>query len=583
MIKLADIKPYVEKMAYITSIVLEMEVLVCDADFSIIGDSEHKGYVCSEVDFLKTDSVVSQAMLWKKPLTYQNAKEENEGCRKCTKREYCTTEAIIAYPMIIDDTVIGGIGIYSQRAYQISKLIHQYDVMIQFIENICDLVTSKMKEQETVVEIKATNARMNQVIEALDFALLSIDENGQLLCCNRKASALMEEFDRKDAVSQLLERCGIDKFCKKNRETRVFLKRKRKCVEYEVTYSPIIVGRNFKGALIYFKEVSQVLVKAGELLGPVKISKFDDIIGESQSIRKVKEDAASFAESSSSVLILGESGTGKEVFANAIHNAGSRVKGPFVAVNCAAIPDNLLESELFGYEEGAFTGAAKGGRVGKFEIANGGTLFLDEIGELPIHLQPKLLRALQDKKIQRVGSNRWIDVDIRIIAATNRDLEKMMQRGEFREDLYYRLCVIPIKIAPLRERREDIPLLADYFLNMYCEMLNKSYVAGFSPETMSFMRNYEWAGNVRELQNAVEYAVNRCKGGEILAEDLPERIVNSQSGSTQPPVPICQLEREAIVNALRYFEGCADCKEKAAKAMGMSRATIYRKIKEYDI
>lgn len=234
---------------------------------------------------------------------------------------------------------------------------------------------------------------------------------------------------------------------------------------------------------------------------------FEDVKGRSRSIRQAIHLGMLAAQGPSNVVIQGETGTGKELFAKCIHRASTRRSLPFVAVNCAAIPDSLLESELFGYEEGAFTGAKKGGKPGKIELAQGGTLLLDEIGEMPLYLQSKLLRVLQEKTVERLGGTRSIDVDVRFIATTNRNLESLVNSKQFREDLYYRLCVFPIYLPPLRERKEDIPLLVHHFVKQKGLLLGKPFVEVPVDVLLAFY-NYHWPGNVRELENIIEYAVN---------------------------------------------------------------------------
>ncbi len=582
MSKLTNIRPYIEKLCNIMASVLEMDVIVADTDLCILGDWEHGGCVSEETESLRDDSVVARAMRESRVIVYNNAKEENEGCRHCPKRKNCNSETIIAYPLAMDGTVVGGIGIYSKEKYQKDKLAAQKTTLTQFIEEMGELLIRQLEEKEQSLELLAANEKMNRVIEILDFALASVDENNRVVYYNQKFAQLLPH--KKQLIGE-----PISRWCKDftagdttERRTNVLLRSGHKPVEYEVTFSPTVINGKYSGALLSFKDASEVLAKASQLLYPTKHRKFDEIIGSSDKIRRAKQEAASFAHSRSNILITGESGTGKEVFATAIHNASRCADGPFIAVNCAAIPDNLLESELFGYEEGAFTGAAKGGRAGKFEIANKGTLFLDEIGELPIHLQPKLLRALQEKKIQRVGSNRSISIDIRIIAATNKNLTKMMETGEFRSDLYYRLSVIPIQIPALRERREDIPVLSAYFLQMYSSMLEKSGIVDFDSETMEILRAYDWPGNVRELQNTIEYAVNKCSDRYIHVCDIPERF-QKQERPVTPPTPLKDLEKAAIYNAVAYYGNTPEGKEKAADAIGISRATMYRKIKEYQL
>lgn len=372
---------------------------------------------------------------------------------------------------------------------------------------------------------------------------------------------------------------GIGIYSQEDRQKEKLISQEKIIIEYITCMGDLILTKLEEEE----NRERDILKKANELISPMKTGSLNDIIGESDAIKLIKEDAMAFADSKSNVLILGESGTGKEIIAKAMHNVSIRREHPFVAVNCAAIPDNLLESELFGYVEGAFTGASKGGREGKFELADKGTLFLDEIGEMPIYLQPKLLRVIQDRKIQRVGSNKDRQIDIRIIAATNRNLGEMMKTGEFREDLFYRLSVIPIKIPPLRERKEDIPLFLKYFLEMYKDMLKKNKIQGFDNAALELLHAYEWPGNVRELQNTVEYAVNKGKNEVLGINELPSRITSCKKDVLKYPQDMRHLEIQAIKNAISYFGNDKNGKVKAAEALGISRATLYRKIKEYDL
>lgn len=589
MIELANIRPYVEKMAYIISIVLEMDVLICDPFLRILGDFDHKGEVCNDLEMLRESSVITKAMMEGETIIYANAKLENEGCMNCERQETCRTESIIAYPIKRNGKVFGGIGIYSKENRQKRKLTLHRTSLISFIESIAELILNKLEEEEASLELIASQKKMAEIIESMNFALVSIDENNKMIHCNHHFSKLISRAKVKNNsdVMELLNDIGEKSLVNFVLSTRCFaeksflIKEAKQLSEYDVTFSPVIIEGVYKGALIYLRKSAELYAKANQLFNHVTATSFDDVIGKSCDIQKVKEEAKAFATSSSSVLIQGESGTGKEIFASAIHCASKYNKGPFVTVNCAAIPDNLLESELFGHEEGAFTGSAKGGRIGKFELANNGTLFLDEIGELPIHLQPKLLRALQERKIQRIGSNRSIDINIRVITATNRNLEEMMDTGQFREDLYYRFSVIPISIPALRHRKEDIPILVNYFVAMYRDMLDKGDVAGFGNDAMEAMSKYNWPGNVRELQNAVEYAVNKCKGSNIELRDLPGKILKITSDNHMYiPISLKELEEKAIKNSLEYFGNTREGKEKAAAYLGISRATLYRKISE---
>lgn len=305
------------------------------------------------------------------------------------------------------------------------------------------------------------------------------------------------------------------------------------------------------------------------------------IIGESPAMAEAIRLACRVAAGGSSVMLRGESGTGKDVLAKLIHARSSRGNRLMVGVNCAAIPENLVESELFGYAPGAFTGAKKEGHMGKFELANHSTIFLDEIGDMPFSAQTKLLRALQEGCIERIGSDRSTPVDVRVICATNRNLEEMVSAGEFRQDLYYRLNVIPVFIPPLRERREDIPLFTEYFIEMYNKRL-KNNVVGVSPEAAEAFMSYDWPGNVRELKNMIEYLENIVADREITLGDLPAHIaaaaaVGGEGGTLKE---IMRMHEKKILLGFLKNADTAEKKAALAKRLGFSRATLYRKITE---
>ena len=307
------------------------------------------------------------------------------------------------------------------------------------------------------------------------------------------------------------------------------------------------------------------------------------MVGGSTRMQQVYALAKQAAKSDITVLIRGESGTGKELVAKSLHFNSLRKKGPFLAINCAAIPEALIESELFGHEKGVFTGATRQ-RIGAFERAAAGTLFLDEVGDMPLVLQSKLLRVLQEREIQRIGGTTLIPVDVRVIAATNKDLEAAVKAGGFREDLYYRIAVLPIVIPPLRERREDIPLLAKHFLAKHAERMDKS-VSGISSAALRWLLQYDWPGNVRELQNAIECAVLLETTDVLQANNLPlhlSPIVDSRRDSAVPAevLPLKEVERQALVHAL---EVAAGDKTRAASSLGIDRVTLYRKLKKYDL
>lgn len=308
----------------------------------------------------------------------------------------------------------------------------------------------------------------------------------------------------------------------------------------------------------------------------------ENIIGESQEMLKLKDVTRKVANTTSTVLILGESGTGKELFAHAIHNNSVRMKSSFIKVNCGAIPYELLESELFGYEEGAFTGAKKGGKIGKFKAADGGTIFLDEIAELPMNMQSKLLRVLQDREIEKIGSTQSEKVDVRVIAATNKNLEKLVDKGLFRLDLYYRLNVVSIKIPSLKERKEDIPLLSKNLVEKISREQN-IHVEGVSSKAMEFLINYEWPGNVRELENILERAVNFLDGEtKIMTNHLPPKVTGMSGVESVRSLKetMDQIEKEILTNSLILAKGN---KTEAAEALGISRTSLYEKLNKHSI
>jgi len=310
---------------------------------------------------------------------------------------------------------------------------------------------------------------------------------------------------------------------------------------------------------------------------------FDNIIGVSQSIKKVKKLAKQVANTKSNVLLLGESGTGKGLFASAIHNFSARGEYPLIKINCAAIPHELLESELFGYEQGAFTGAKKGGKPGKFELANKSTIFLDEIAELPLSMQAKLLKVIQEKEIDRVGGIKTHKIDVRIIAATNQDLEEMVKKKSFREDLYYRLNVVSIKIPSLKERREDIPFVVKYLIKKFSKEMDK-FVTQITPVAMDALGAYDWPGNIRELENVIERAFNLIdQEATIMLQHLPSYInklepESASIGDKGLKAILDEVEKNVIEKSLIENEGN---KYKTAKNLKISRTSLYEKIEKY--
>lgn len=313
---------------------------------------------------------------------------------------------------------------------------------------------------------------------------------------------------------------------------------------------------------------------------------FESIISNSVDMQEVIHKAKRVVNSPATVLIRGGTGTGKELLAKAIHFESDRKNTPFVTVNCAAIPENLLESELFGYERGAFTGANREGKMGKFELANGGTIFLDEIGDLPLSMQPKLLRVLQEREIERVGGSRSLPINVRVITATHRNLEDMVEKGSFREDLYYRINVIPLHTKLLKERRDEIPLFLQYFICKYCSSLNRPLLK-IDPLLEQWLMQYSWPGNIRQLENVVEYMVNMAESEVIGFQDLPDYLAKQNltaknNSGLSLEVMVGEYEKSIIQSYLLADRDRID-KEKVADELKISLSTLYRKLEKYNL
>ncbi|MDG4850017.1 sigma-54 interaction domain-containing protein [Peribacillus frigoritolerans] len=322
-----------------------------------------------------------------------------------------------------------------------------------------------------------------------------------------------------------------------------------------------------------------------DTLNANKVITFDTFISKNEDMKDMIRKAKRIVNSTANVLIRGGTGTGKEVLAKAIHYEGNRKNHPFIAVNCAAIPESLLESELFGYAGGAFTGANREGKAGKFELANNGSLFLDEIGDLPLSLQPKLLRVLQERQIERVGGNKLLPVNVRVLTATHRNLEEMVQNGTFREDLYYRINVIPLHTKLLKERREDIPFFLQYFICKYCSILNRPYLT-MDPQVEQWLIQYDWPGNIRQLENGVEYMVNMTESDVIGFNDLPDYLrqylAPVYTGGLSLDEMVAEYEKSIIQSFFLSTHARKD-KEKVAEELKISLSTLYRKLERYNL
>lgn len=498
----------------------------------------------------------------------------------------------ICCPIKLNGNVIGAMSLMAFDKSQKDKLQDKEEQLKNFLHRMAFLLASRVSETEAYKKLEFNSHKMQIIVESINQGLLSVDRSGAITHCNSYAESIIgmsRKYLLGRRITEIWPASPVPEVLASGRgyeEKEEIYGAPPHQLHLLVTATPISGGGATVGAVLSFRSMSAVRQLAYNLTDTKIALELDHIVGNSKVIAEVKYQALRVARGNSTILITGESGTGKELFARAIHYASPRRKKPLVIVNCGAIPETLLESELFGYEEGAFTGASRGGRPGKFELACGGTIFLDEIGDLPLHLQVKILHILQRRIIERVGGNTSIPVDVRIIAATNRNLEAMCAAGEFREDLYYRLNVIPMSIPPLRKRREDIIILMEYFLRKYCGLLDKK-IDRFSDNVVQAFTRYRWPGNVRELENAVEYAVNMESGKVISLNSIPGKIRNHWLGHGPEEIRLKHrledAERDLLAQKITELAGHNLSKKEIARLMGISRATLYRKIKQYDI
>ena len=511
-------------------------------------------------------------------------------CKECDHRTFCKEYAEVCCPITLDGHSYGVIGLIAFTEGQKEIIRENRDGLLNFLGKMADLISNKLKAQINTEELELEKKKLETLIDSMDRAIVSVDINGKIDKYNSKFKEIFNLNDSEvedKSVVQVLNFINepLNKDFKRYKSGMFFYRKNGYELKGIYNINKITVKDKLKGYVIDFIDKREAIKNYNRINKDYKIV-LDNIIGESNIIKTIKNESFIASKSSSTVLITGESGTGKELFARAIHNHSDRVDNPFIAVNCAAIPDNLLESELFGYEEGAFTGAKKGGKLGKFELAHKGTIFLDEIGDMSLHLQAKLLRVLQERELDKIGGKSNISIDVRIISATNKDLEDMVSKGIFREDLYYRLNVIPIHLPSLKDRREDIPLLIDYTIKEYSNKLGKN-VDRVDKDALKVMMEYRWPGNIRELQNIIEYSINMSSSSVITLDSIPQKIkctsINEVREDNREIRTLEDLEKQEIIRALDKFKDFKKDKELVAKALGISRATLYRKLEKYNI
>jgi PAS domain S-box-containing protein len=473
------------------------------------------------------------------------------------------------------------------------RLLHKHT--LGMVVGISNAIESALVTEKKVYELSTTNRFLKTIIESINDGLVILDKEGKITHLNSIAGGILGK-EPPDAIGE-----PINKLIKTNFSLFDILNNRKGYLEKEITITPFGSKESFQyllteklvedyegksqGILALFKEMRKVHRLVGGIIGAKARFNFSDIIGNNKKLKRAVNLAKTASVSSCKILIQGESGTGKEIFAQAIHNNSNRRDNPFIAINCAAIPRDLVESELFGYEEGAFTGAKRGGRPGKLELAEGGTFFLDEIESMPLESQPKLLRVIESNQLMRIGGNKIITTDVRIISSTNQDLLLAVKKGNFREDLLYRINTVTVDIPPLRERKDDIPILTKYICNKIGSRLGKNKIKIYK-QALKSLCNYNWPGNIRELENVLESAILLSKENIIKIDDIPESVKCFKTHNLsieqieKKDNFLVDIEKEVILKALKEAKGNIS---KASKVLGIDRSTLHRKMKRYEL
>ncbi len=584
---LSSIASYVTRCVSVVARVTGIDVEVVDNDLKRIAGTGI--YADSTGDSLDSAGQIYTHVLKTGQPVFLTDSGQNEICADCPGRADCREKLTFCAPIKHERRTVGVLGLVCFTFEDRDHVLANRETYSYFVEEIAALISSRLSELGRLNKARQFNEVMIQVLDMNDRGIIVFDNLGRPHHINARARLELGLAPEEEAADLKAQSTGehfseFDEFVISLGGRRLLAVGNRHILgPMDPDFSSLLVFNT----LTRFKEqISGFTTESG---GPG----LDTLIGSSERMKRLKNQIKQVAGSTSTVLITGESGTGKELVARAIHAESSRRDKPFIGLNCGAIPETLLESELFGYARGAFSGANPKGRIGKFELANHGVIFLDEIGTLPLYLQVKLLRVLQERQLTRLGSNVLIDIDVRVIAATNADLQKSIEQNMFRKDLYYRLNVIPMELPPLRDRLDDLTPLANYFLAKYARLFGKE-VGAVSKTVLDILAAYDWPGNVRELENVIEYAVNMMPDrGYLQPEHLPAKITApvkraksprlEESGAEGLVEPLSVLEKRAIERALAIYGTDSKAKARAAKALGIGVATLYRKIKELEL
>ncbi|EFN4792245.1 sigma 54-interacting transcriptional regulator [Escherichia coli] len=580
---LMQIQPTIQRFARMLASVLQLEVEIVDENLCRVAGTGAYGKflgrqlsgnsrLLRHVLETKTEKVVTQSRF--DPL-----------CEGCDSKENCREKAFLGTPVILQDRCVGVISLIAVTHEQQEHISDNLREFSDYVRHISTIFVSKLLEDQgpgdNISKIFAT------MIDNMDQGVLVVDDESRVQFVNQTALKTLGVVQNNIIGKPI-------RFRPLTFESNFTHGHMQHIVSWD-DKSELIIGQlhNIQGRQLFLMAFHQSHTSFSVANAPDE-PHIEQLVGECRVMRQLKRLISRIAPSPSSVMVVGESGTGKEVVARAIHKLSGRRNKPFIAINCAAIPEQLLESELFGYVKGAFTGASANGKIGLIQAANTGTLFLDEIGDMPLMLQAKLLRAIEAREILPIGASSPIQVDIRIISATNQNLAQFIAEGKFREDLFYRLNVIPITLPPLRERQEDIELLVHYFLHLHTRRLGSVY-PGIAPDVVEILRKHRWPGNLRELSNLMEYLVNVVPSGEVIDSTLlPPNLLNNgtteQSDVTEVSeahlslddaggTALEEMEKQMIREALSRHNS----KKQVADELGIGIATLYRKIKKYEL
>ncbi|EFI4482811.1 sigma-54 interaction domain-containing protein [Escherichia coli] len=580
---LMQIQPTIQRFARMLASVLQLEVEIVDENLCRVAGTGAYGKflgrqlsgnsrLLRHVLETKTEKVVTQSRF--DPL-----------CEGCDSKENCREKAFLGTPVILQDRCVGVISLIAVTHEQQEHISDNLREFSDYVRHISTIFVSKLLEDQgpgdNISKIFAT------MIDNMDQGVLVVDDENRVQFVNQTALKTLGVVQNNIIGKPI-------RFRPLTFESNFTHGHMQHIVSWD-DKSELIIGQlhNIQGRQLFLMAFHQSHTSFSVANAPDE-PHIEQLVGECRVMRQLKRLISRIAPSPSSVMVVGESGTGKEVVARAIHKLSGRRNKPFIAINCAAIPEQLLESELFGYVKGAFTGASANGKTGLIQAANTGTLFLDEIGDMPLMLQAKLLRAIEAREILPIGASSPIQVDIRIISATNQNLAQFIAEGKFREDLFYRLNVIPITLPPLRERQEDIELLVHYFLHLHTRRLGSVY-PGIAPDVVEILRKHRWPGNLRELSNLMEYLVNVVPSGEVIDSTLlPPNLLNNgtteQSHVTEVTeahlslddaggTALEEMEKQMIREALSRHNS----KKQVADELGIGIATLYRKIKKYEL